>query len=70
MVRASVGVKKLRKAVRNPTRRYRHRTLRVNCVDPSRAPEPLATREDLSIQAVYTQQWEPKTSNNPVTVVR
>lgn len=30
----------------------------------SRAPEPLATQEDLSIQEVYTQRWEPKTSNN------
>lgn len=30
----------------------------------SRAPEPLATQEDLSIQEVYTQRWEPKTSNS------
>jgi hypothetical protein len=30
----------------------------------SRAPEPLATQEALSIQEVDTQQWEPKTSNS------
>lgn len=30
----------------------------------NRAPEPLVTQEDLSIQEVYTQQWEPKTSNS------
>ncbi|MFD1588234.1 hypothetical protein ACFR9U_14730 [Halorientalis brevis] len=29
-----------------------------------RALEPLATQEDLSIQEVYTQQWEPKTGNS------
>ncbi|WP_415380465.1 hypothetical protein [Halosimplex sp. TS25] len=29
-----------------------------------RAPESLATQEALSIQKVYTQQWEPKTSNS------
>ncbi len=30
----------------------------------SRAPEPLVTREYISIQEVYTQRWEPKTSTS------